>query len=103
MHSENVYKIVDAQEARDAGVKPLDLVWVDTDKSLDSLVRIILPFLVRESENPGIYEFSNIGIQIQDSWIPARISDARHVGIKEARNPLSRFLDSSLPGVLQGI
>ena len=32
VHSEGVYEIVPMQECRDAGMKPLDLFWVDTDK-----------------------------------------------------------------------
>ena len=35
VHSEGVYEIVPVQECRDAGMKPLDLIWVDTDKSVD--------------------------------------------------------------------
>ena len=35
VHSEGVYENVPMQECRDAGVKPLDLLWVDTDKSVD--------------------------------------------------------------------
>ena len=35
VHSEGVYEIVPKQECRDAGIKPLDLIWVDTDKSVD--------------------------------------------------------------------
>ena len=35
VHSEGVYEIIPMQECRDAGMKPLDLVWVDTDKSVD--------------------------------------------------------------------
>ena len=35
VHSEFVYEIVPMQECRDAGMKPLDLIWVDTDKSVD--------------------------------------------------------------------
>ena len=35
VHSEGVYEIVPMQECRDAGIKPLDLIWVDTDKSVD--------------------------------------------------------------------
>ena len=35
VHSEGVYEIVSMQECGDAGVKPLDLIWVDTDKSVD--------------------------------------------------------------------
>ena len=35
VHSEGVYEIVPIQECRDAGMKPLDLIWVDTDKSVD--------------------------------------------------------------------
>ena len=35
VHSEGVHEIVSIQECRDAGMKPLDLVWVDTDKSVD--------------------------------------------------------------------
>ena len=36
VHSEGVYEIVPMQEFRDAGMKPLDLIWVDTDKSVAS-------------------------------------------------------------------
>ncbi|CAK0895671.1 unnamed protein product, partial [Prorocentrum cordatum] len=35
IHGEGVYDIVPEQEARDAGVRPLDVLWVDTDKSMD--------------------------------------------------------------------
>ena len=35
VHSEGVYEIVPMQECRDAGMKPLDLIWVGTDKSVD--------------------------------------------------------------------
>ena len=35
VHSEGVYEIVPVQECRDAGMKPLDLIWVDIDKSVD--------------------------------------------------------------------
>ena len=35
VHSEVVYENVPMQECRDAGMKPLDLTWVDTDKSVD--------------------------------------------------------------------
>ena len=35
VHSEGVYETVPMQECRDAGMKPLDLMWVDTDKSVD--------------------------------------------------------------------
>ena len=35
VHSEGVYEILPMQECRDAGMKPLDLIWVDTDKSVD--------------------------------------------------------------------
>ena len=35
VHSEGVYEIVPMQECRDAGMKPLDLIWVDIDKSVD--------------------------------------------------------------------
>ena len=31
VHSEGVDEIVPMQECRDAGMKPLDLIWVDTD------------------------------------------------------------------------
>ena len=30
--AEGVYEIVPMQECRDAGMKPLDLIWMDTDK-----------------------------------------------------------------------
>ena len=33
--SEGVHEIVPMQECKDAGKKPLDLIWVDTDKSVD--------------------------------------------------------------------
>ena len=32
VHSEGVYEIVPVQKCKDAGMKPLDLIWVDTDK-----------------------------------------------------------------------
>ena len=35
VHSEGVYEIVPMQECRDAGMKPVDLIWVDTQKSVD--------------------------------------------------------------------
>ena len=35
VHSEDVYEIVPMQEWTDAGMKPLDLISVDTDKSVD--------------------------------------------------------------------
>ena len=35
VHSEGVYEIVPMQECMDAGMKPLDLIWVDPDKSVD--------------------------------------------------------------------
>ena len=35
VHSVGVYEIVPTQECKDAGMKPLDLIWVDTDKSVD--------------------------------------------------------------------
>ena len=35
VHSEGVYGIVPMQECKDAGMKPLDLIWVVPDKSVD--------------------------------------------------------------------
>ncbi|CAK0815838.1 unnamed protein product, partial [Prorocentrum cordatum] len=35
IHGEKVYDIVPEQEAQEAGVRPLDVLWVDTDKSMD--------------------------------------------------------------------
>ena len=35
VHSEDVYEIVPMQECRDAGMETLDLIWVDTDKSVN--------------------------------------------------------------------
>ena len=35
VHSEGVYEIAPVQECMDAGMKPFDLVWVDTDTSVD--------------------------------------------------------------------
>ena len=35
VHSEGVFEIVPMQECRDVGMKQLDLIWVNTDKSVD--------------------------------------------------------------------
>ena len=35
VHSVGVYEFVPMQECRVAGVQPLDLIWVDTDKVVD--------------------------------------------------------------------
>ena len=35
VHSEGVYELVPMQECKDAGMKPLDFIWVDTDISVD--------------------------------------------------------------------
>ena len=35
VHSEGEYEIVPMQECKDASMRPLDLIWVDTDKSVD--------------------------------------------------------------------
>ena len=35
VHSEDVYESVPTQDCKDAGKKLLDLMWVDTDKSVD--------------------------------------------------------------------
>ena len=35
VHSEGVYEFVPKQECKDAGMRLLDLIWVDTDKSVD--------------------------------------------------------------------
>ena len=35
VHSEGVCEVVPMPEYKDAGMKPLDLIWVDTDKSVD--------------------------------------------------------------------
>ena len=35
VHSEGVYEIVPMLECQGAGMKPVDLIWVDTDKSVD--------------------------------------------------------------------
>ena len=45
VHSEGVYDIVLMQECQDAGMKPLDLIWVDTDKSVDPAHKKIRPKL----------------------------------------------------------
>ena len=39
VHSEVVYEIFPMQECEDAGKKLLDLIWVDTDKSVDPAQR----------------------------------------------------------------
>ena len=36
VHSEGVYETVPVQECKDAVKKPLDFIWVDTDKSVDT-------------------------------------------------------------------
>ena len=41
VHSEGVYEIVPMQECRDAGVKPLDLIWVDTVVSVDPTIEVV--------------------------------------------------------------
>ena len=35
VHSEGVYEIVPMQECKDAGMTPLNLIWLDIDKSVD--------------------------------------------------------------------
>ena len=35
VHSDGVFEIVPMQECQDVGMKPWDLIWVDTDKSVD--------------------------------------------------------------------
>ena len=35
VHFEGVYEIVPMQECTDADIKPSDLIWVDTDKTVD--------------------------------------------------------------------
>ena len=35
VHSQGVSEIVPMQEWKDAGMKPLDLIWEDTDRSVD--------------------------------------------------------------------
>ena len=35
VHSDGVHEIVPMQECKDAGMRPLDLIWVDTDNSVD--------------------------------------------------------------------
>ena len=34
VHSEDVHEIVPVQQCRGAGMRPLDFIWVDTDKSV---------------------------------------------------------------------
>ena len=45
VNSEGVYEIVPMQECRDAGMKTLDQIWVDTDKSVDPTRKKIRPRL----------------------------------------------------------
>ena len=35
VHLESVHEIVPLQECKDTGMRLLDLIWVDTDKSVD--------------------------------------------------------------------
>ena len=35
VHSEGICETVPMQESKDADMKPLDLIWEDTDKSVD--------------------------------------------------------------------
>ena len=37
VHSEGVYEIVPKQECKDDGTKPLDVISVETDKSVDPI------------------------------------------------------------------
>ena len=41
VHSEGVYEIVLMHESENAGKKLLDLIWVDTDTSVDPAHKII--------------------------------------------------------------
>ena len=51
VHSEGVYDIVPMQECRDAGMKPLDLIWVDTNKSVDPTRKKIRSRLCKRVQN----------------------------------------------------
>ena len=53
VHSDGVSEIVPVQECKDAGMKQLDLMWVDTDKSVDPTRKKIRSWLcsrVQEQE-----------------------------------------------------
>ena len=45
------HEIVPMQECRDAGMKPLSLIWVDTDKSVDPKVRKLDRGCAQENTN----------------------------------------------------
>ena len=62
VHSEGVYEIVPIQECRDAGMKPLDLIWVDTDKSVDPTRKKIRSRLCEVRFN-DLYQLLNCSLQ----------------------------------------
>ena len=51
VHSEGVYGIVQTQESKDADMKPVDLIWVDTDMSVDPTHKKIRSRLTRRRSN----------------------------------------------------
>ena len=51
VHSEGVYEIVPMQECKDSGMKSLDLIWVDTDESVDPTRKKIRSRLCKRVQN----------------------------------------------------
>ena len=70
VHSEGVDEIVPMHECRDAGMKPLDLIWVDTDKSVDPTRKKIRSRLCAREYKTGskvrfneLYQLLNCSLQ----------------------------------------
>ena len=73
VHSEGVHEIVPMQECRDAGMKPLDPIWVDTDKSVDPTRRTIRSRMcAREykTKKQGKIQRSLPASQLFSAWPP---------------------------------
>ena len=51
VHSEGVCEIVPMQECRDAGMNLVDLIWVDTDKSVDPTHKNSVEVLCKRLQN----------------------------------------------------
>ena len=58
VHSEGVYEIVPMQDDKDAGKKLLELIWVDTDKSVDSAHKQIRSRLCHGKQDEGARQYS---------------------------------------------
>ena len=61
VHSEGVYEIVPMQECRDACMKPLDLIWVDTDKSANS-IEVVCKRIQNEEARKVLKSFTRFSV-----------------------------------------